>query len=102
VPPGAVTGRGGAVSPFHGHMESSRLCPTRGAELGSPSLPKNGYVARSLVSKRRGSSCCGPPDCHRAHKRSTLACSKKNKGSLGPYLGQRESPGNCHAHDCGG
>src|ERR687890_1057356 len=71
VPPGAVEGRGGVVTPFHGHIVSPRRCPTRGGL--SPS-----------VENVRGSAVENRPfaHCHLAHSRSTFACSRKNSGSF--------------------
>src|SRR5215211_8341902 len=75
VPPGAVAGRSPPVTWFHGHMVSFRLCPTLIAP-GSPARPRNGYAAGFAVSKRLKNHC------HLAQRRSTLACSKKNRGSF--------------------
>src|SRR5215211_3754558 len=75
VPPGAVGGRGGVVTWFHGHMVSFRLCPT----LVVPGSPKGFWtenVLELVMSKRPLTHC------HFAHSRSTLAWSRKKSGSL--------------------
>src|SRR5215475_1150628 len=78
LPPGAVGGRSSPIPVpviwFQGHIVSRRLWPILTAP-GPPARPKNGYVSILVRLKRRLSHC------HFAHKRSTLVCSIKNKGS---------------------
>src|SRR5437868_458781 len=78
APPGANDGRGGVVTPFHGHMVSLWLCPG-----GFPSGTNDAAVAglnRPLFF------------CHFAHRRSTLQWSRKNRGSLGTVAGLKIQP----------
>src|SRR5438874_798051 len=69
--PGAKFGRGGVITPFHGHVVSptrrpSRFCPVY--VFGSSGL------VRWFIH------------CHNAQSRSTLECSMKNNGSFGAVV----------------
>src|SRR6266545_305052 len=92
APPGAVGGRGVPVIPFHGHIESLRLWPIRFppfATLLSKDSPR-------AESKRLNFLC------HLAHSRSTLACSRKNNGSLAAVeMLEMDPPKETWAHPCG-
>src|SRR5262245_119521 len=66
--PGAKFGRGGVMTPFHGHIVSFSRRPSR--LCGVYVLTLSGFVRRFS-------------HCHNAQRRSTLACSMKNSGSFG-------------------
>src|SRR5437868_1769530 len=77
---GGVVGRGVVRIPFHGHIESSRLWPTRVAPA-SPSLPRNVYVPATVGFQSLFRNC------HWAQSRSTLQCRRKKSGSRGAVAG---------------
>ncbi len=79
VPPGAVEGRGGVITPFHGHIVSASRWPTRLGLAAAKERASAGFVRRWI-------------HCHTAQRRSTFAWSMKKSGSRAAVCLERMKP----------